>query len=279
MTTRPVVAGTDGSEESMRAVEWAALEARRLRAPLRIVSAVATPPLMPAYREHGLDARAACARALSEAATRTWEIAPDLVIGTDLLAGPPAPAVADSGSAAQLLVVGARGAGGFAAMLLGSVSRYAAMHAASPVVVVQEETSAVHREIVVGVRGAGGSDDTLSFAFDEAARRGATLAAVHCWWPFAGSGEPDYPEQAAAAADRALGETLEPWREKYPGVQVRQDTVRGHPGRVLAWYSARADLVVIGRSAHGGTRPVIGAVQHSLLGHARGPVAVVPSLV
>jgi nucleotide-binding universal stress UspA family protein len=53
--------------------------------------------------------------------------------------------------------------------------------------------------------------------------------------------------------------------------------VRGHPGRILAWYSVRADLVVIGRSAQGGTGPVIGAVGHSLLGHARGPVIVVPS--
>jgi nucleotide-binding universal stress UspA family protein len=279
MTTRPVVAGTDGSEESMRAVEWAALEARRLRAPLRIVSAIATPPLVRAPRIPGLDVRGACARALSEAATRTWEIAPDLVIETGLLAGPPASAVADSGGGAQLLVVGARGAGGFAAMLLGSVSRYVAMHAGCPVVIVREETSAVHREIVLGVRGSHGTDEALAFAFDEAARREATLAAVHCWWPFAGSLEPDDPEHAAVAADQALGEILEPWREKYPEVQVRQDAVRGHPGRVLSWYSARADLVVIARSAHGGTGPVIGAVQHSLLGHARGPVAVVPSLV
>jgi nucleotide-binding universal stress UspA family protein len=39
MATMPIVAGVDGSEESLRAVEWAALEARRHRASLRIVSA------------------------------------------------------------------------------------------------------------------------------------------------------------------------------------------------------------------------------------------------
>jgi nucleotide-binding universal stress UspA family protein len=277
MAVRPVVAGTDGSEESLRAVEWAALEARRRRAPLRIVSAMAAPPPVRAYHASGLSARAACARALSEAATRTWEVAPDLVIDIDLLAGPPALAVTDSGSGALMIVVGARGAGGFASMLLGSVSRYVAMHAACPVAVVREEASAVHREIVVGVCGSRGTDAALAFGHDEAARRGATLAAVHCWWPFAGSLEPDRPERAAAAADRALSEILAPWREKYPEVPVRQDTVRGHPGRILAWYSARADLVVIGRSAQGGTGPVIGAVQHSLLGHACGPVAVIPS--
>jgi nucleotide-binding universal stress UspA family protein len=277
MTTRPVVAGTDGSEESLLAVEWAALEARRRRAPLRIVSAVATPPLVRPYYAAGLNPRGTCARALGEAATRAWEVAPDVVIEIDLLAGPAALALADSGNGALMLVVGARGAGGFASMLLGSVSRYVAMHAACPVAVVREETSAVHREIVVGVRGSNGTDAALAFGFDEAARRGATLAAVHCWWPFAGSLEPDRPERVAAAADRALSEILAPWREKYPEVPMRQDTVHGHPGRILAWYSARADLVVIGRGAQGGTGPVIGAVQHSLLGHACGPVAVVPS--
>ncbi len=39
MATKPVVVGVDGSEESLRAVEWAALEAKRHSSPLRIVSA------------------------------------------------------------------------------------------------------------------------------------------------------------------------------------------------------------------------------------------------
>ena len=46
---------------------------------------------------------------------------------------------------------------------------------------------------------------------------------------------------------------------------------------MLAEYSARADLIVIGR--HGGSRArtAVGSVQHALLSHAHGPVAVVPS--
>jgi nucleotide-binding universal stress UspA family protein len=271
------VAGTDGSEESLSAVEWAALEARRRQAPLRIVSAVAAPPWVRAPHGPGLSARAACARALSEAATRTWEVAPGLVIDTDVLNGPPALAVADSGTGAQLLVVGARGAGGFAAMLLGSVSRYVAMHAACPVAMVREETSALHREIAVGVGHQDGTGAALGFAFDEAQRRHATLAAVHCWGPPTGGGpeRADQEQAAAAATGQALSETLDQWREKYPEVHGRMSCAA--PGRVLALYAARTDLVVIGRSARGGTGPVIGAVQHSLLGHARGPVVVVPS--
>jgi nucleotide-binding universal stress UspA family protein len=46
MATMPVVAAVDGSEESMAAAEWAAQEAQRHGAPLRIVSAAAMPPRM-----------------------------------------------------------------------------------------------------------------------------------------------------------------------------------------------------------------------------------------
>jgi hypothetical protein len=66
-------------------------------------------------------------------------------------------------------------------MLLGSVSRYAAMQARCPVVVVREETSAVHGEVVVGIRDPREADATLGYAFDEAALRGADRTAVHCW--------------------------------------------------------------------------------------------------
>jgi nucleotide-binding universal stress UspA family protein len=230
-------------------------------------------------------------RALAEAITRAGEVAPDLLIDTDLLTGPPALMVTGSGSGALMLVVGARGAGGFAAMLLGSVSRYAAMHASCPVVVVREETGAVHREVVVGIRDPHDATATLPFAFDEAARRGATLVAVHAWHslpaPFGEPGaEPGARETVAHPANhgkvpadvsRNLAETLRAWREKYQDLPVREDIVRGHPARVLASYTARADLVVIGR--HGGhdTGPAIGAVQHGVLNHAHGPVAVIPA--
>ena len=86
------------------------------------------------------------------------------------------------------------------------------------------------------------------------------------------------PRQISAEAARHLAAALEQWHDKYPEVRVRQDVVRGHPGRVLASYSARADLVVIGRHGHpSGPGPGIGSIQHAVLDHAHGPVAVVPS--
>jgi nucleotide-binding universal stress UspA family protein len=266
---RPIVIAVDGSDASLWAAEWAACEAARRSAPLRIVSAPGPQPRMRTYQASPATVanalRGIAARGLAAAVERVTEVAPGIVIDTDLLAGPPAVAVSDSGAGAQLLVVGARGAGGFAALTLGSVSRHAASCASCPIVVVREDTMAVHREIVVGVRDPDDADDTLGFAFEEAALRGAHLTAVHA----AAAAE-------AIAAERHLEATLRGWTQKYPEVLVSQDVVRCHPARLLASLSARADLVVIGRHGTAG-HPDGSLIQHAVLAHAHGPVVIVPA--
>jgi len=116
----------------------------------------------------------------------------------------------------------------------------------------------------------------LAFAFDEAALRSAALVVVHSWnsLPSAIWRQVD-SERLAAETDKHLEEAMEPWRAKYPGVPIRRDVVHGHPARVLAAYAGRADLVVIGRHSGG---HAIGGIQHAVLSHAHGPVAIVPDL-
>jgi nucleotide-binding universal stress UspA family protein len=213
------------------------------------------------------------AQALTAAVSRATDMAADLLLDTDLLYGAPARALVASAAGASMLVVGARGAGGFSAMILGSVSRYAAMHAPGPVVIAREESMAVHRQIVVGVGHPAAAGDTLGFAFEEAAKRGASLLAVHAW---SHSPLPGPADQGPASAQ--LAEALAGWREKYPAIHVGQEIVFGHPGRVLASFSARADLVLLGRhDGLGNGAPGIGSVQHAVLNHAHGPVGVIPS--
>jgi len=288
MITRPIVVGADGSEQSLRAVEWAAGEAERRRLPLRIVSVPAMPPGMRANEPAATVANALrkiAGRALGTAVTRAEQIAPGLLIATDLLSGPPAPAVAAAGSGASMLVVGARGTGGFAAMVLGSVSRYAAIHAPCPVVVVREETTGLHREVIVGIHDPENTGHVLEFAFQEAALRDAELVAVHAWVAAAlpipvgaggAAGQADLAEISAAAASQ-LTSTLSGWQDKYPDVRVRQNVVNGHPALVLCGYSASADLVVLGRhGAPDGTVHGTGSILYTVLNHACGPIAVVP---
>jgi len=286
MSAQPIVAATDGSEESLRAAEWAAREAALRGAPLRIVSAAALlPRMIGGHAMSGYDTVADTIRehrdqALAAAAERAAKAAPGLLIDTDHLDGPPAEAVTASGSGALILVVGSRGVGGFAAMVLGSVSRYAATHASCPVVVVREAAESARRQVGIGI---GDLENTasLTFAFEEAALRKANLIAVHSWHlpesDISRAG-PAFSEPADYVAEtetaKRLEQLLDDWRAKYPDVPVSQDLVHGHPGRALAGLSARADLVVLGRrAAHHGPASVI----HAVLSHAHGPVVTVPS--
>jgi nucleotide-binding universal stress UspA family protein len=284
MSRMPIVVAVDGSETSMRAAEWAALEAVRRRAPLRVVSAPAVLAPRQARRTSAATVanslRGMAVRSLGLALERVREVAPGLLIETDVLSGTPAVAVADSGNGAAMLVVGARGAGGFGGLALGSVSSYVSSHASCPVVVVREEATMVHREVAVGVRDPADAHGALDFAFEEAAVRRADLLVVHAWsWLPAGllaKADPAFdPESFSAAARRETSDLLAAWSDKYPAVKVTADVVHAHPARVLASLSARADLVVIGK--HEAAGYAIGSIQNAVLSHAHGPVAIVPS--
>jgi nucleotide-binding universal stress UspA family protein len=206
--------------------------------------------------------------ALDAAASRAAWAASSLVIVTVPVAGPPAQAVAESGTGASMLVVGSRGAGAFTALTLGSVSRYAAAYAACPVVVIRDLLPVASGLVGVGVGDLEDCSGPLTFAFEEASLRKAEVLAVHAW---AG------PEPTAAAAGARLAELMGSWADKYPGVPVSQQVVPGHPARALIGLSARADLVVIGRHGEHSGPHGPGPVRHGVLSHAHGPIAVVPS--
>jgi len=289
MATGPIVVGTDGSAQSLRAVEWAAREAVLRDSALRIVAVPALPPLMSRHQPEGTPEAVADVvvgsyeRALATALERATELEPGLAAEAQLRSGPPAEALTKAAASGSMLVVGSRGAGSFSALLLGSVSRYVALHAPCPVVVVREETMAVCREIAVGIGDPGQPTGALRFAFGEASLRKAGLLVLHGWhWPLPGSGPMGTltaTERAAVHASQVTSDTairlsdmVASFSESHPDVQVSTDVVHGHPARMLAEASARADLVVIGRGAEPGTR----SVAHALLSHAHGPVAVVP---
>jgi nucleotide-binding universal stress UspA family protein len=294
MASKPIVAGTDGSEESLRAVDWAAREAVLRGVPLRIVAAEAAPPGMisragpapgPGEYETVSDILAENRdRALAAAAERAAKTAPSLLIDADRLTGSPDQALVESGSGALMLVLGSRGVGAFTALVLGSVSRYVASHAPCPVAVVRDETASARGQVGVGVGDLDDCGDALNFAFEEASLRKASLIVINAWHTpphdISRAGEaftPPSSDAVQAQAARLLDEMLGSCRSRYPDVQVSQEVVHGHPGRALVGLSARADLVVIGRHAgrHGLLGP--GSVRHAVLNHAHGPVVIVPT--
>jgi nucleotide-binding universal stress UspA family protein len=128
-----VVVGVDGSAASAVALAWAAREASLRWARLHVVHA-----WMPGVE--GVDASEQASRALLEAMVDGLENERDSGLPDPMLqsvAGPAVPALMQCAAQAELLVLGARGAGGFRGVLLGSVSRHCAPRPACPTVVVR----------------------------------------------------------------------------------------------------------------------------------------------
>lgn len=142
--TGPVVTGVDGSEPSKAALAWAADYARLSGAPLEVIVAWHIPSAydwtvpMPDDWDPEADAKEMLEREVTEVLGPT--LPPDVTLS--VVEGPPARVLADASRSASLVVVGSRGRGEFAGMLLGSVSAFVATHARCPVVVVRDRDGA-----------------------------------------------------------------------------------------------------------------------------------------
>jgi nucleotide-binding universal stress UspA family protein len=128
--------------------------------------------------------------------------------------------------------------------------------------------------IVVGTDGSSHSDDAVAFAFEEADRAGRALTVGYCWNP---SDRHDRP--AAQTHDLLrdwLADSLTPYQEKYPRVQVRSKVIEDRPAVALAAMTEGASLAVVGSRGRGGVRGLLlGSVSQSLLHHAKCPVVIV----
>jgi nucleotide-binding universal stress UspA family protein len=285
---RPVVVGVDGSGSAYRAVEWAAAEAVRRGAELRLVRAfswtTSERPIrdggrVAQYRDELLKiARGQVARAARIAA----DVRPEVETTTQVAIGAPIEVLGSEARRAQLLVLGDRGLGGLAGLLLGSVAVGLAAHGACPVVIVRGERGAAGNEespVVVGIDDSSISEAALAFAFDAAAARGVGLVVVHAWSPTAidDALAPVMDWDAATAEEDALlAERLAGWERKHPEVAVRRTVVRNGAVRSLVAASREAQLVVVGSRGRGNaTGLLLGSVSHGVLHASHCPVAIV----
>ncbi|MEU1405773.1 universal stress protein [Streptomyces sp. NPDC005728] len=294
MSNAPVIAAVDGSEDSRRALEWAADAARRRTAPLRVVHVrqyaawgqadvlVAGPP--DAEGDPVLDEVRAQLRDRADAATVEYVA----------LEGVPGAVLPELGADAQLLVLGSRGRGGFASLLLGSNGLAAARDAACPVVVVPRPGRTVHgegpaepgRRVVVGLHVDTPDEATLDFAFTEAALREARVEVIAAYpWPvqtWSAPGQlvpPPIDRNAVEDETRTLAEGfVAPHRKRHPGIRAEVRALPGDAAGHLVAASRDADLVVVSRHRRRLAAParMMGSVTQAVLLHAASPVAVVP---
>ncbi|MFF9036102.1 universal stress protein [Streptomyces sp. NPDC014892] len=286
-----LVVGVDGSEPSLRAVDWAADEAALRGVPLRVVYACLWERYEGAALAHDIGRPSAVPLAqdvVGAAAQRARSRHPDLRVTSDVVFEEPEYALVREGRNASALVVGTRGRSGIAEMLLGSVSLAVAAHADCPVIVLRgshdnRATPPVHGRVVVGIGDEVKEPAVVRFAAEEARRRGVPLEAVRAWRCPAHE-TTDHPLMAGEPArlhQRRAAEELEAALQDVPAnVIVRRRTAEGHARRVLVDASHEADLLVVGaRRREGLVGLQLGRVAHAALHHSACPVAVVPHQV
>ncbi len=284
MTQRQVIVGVDGSAAAVQALDRAAEEAALRGAGLEVVYAVS-------------DADEA-GPVLESALSRVRRRHPRLAVTGRAVVDDPARALARLGRDAALTVVGTRGLGGVAGVLVGSVGLRLAAHLPGPLLVVRghRPVDAARRglhEVLLGLHGAADAE-AASYAFTEAERRGARLRVLHVRshreaaraaaggirTATEGTGE-DTALRARAELD-ASGRFLAHLRERHPAVGVRVQDPDAGPVPALLEATTSADTVVVAVHRPRGLRLAhldpahLDPVAHALLHHSACPVVLVP---
>ena len=284
-----IVVGVDESVGAAHALRWAAREGRLRGVPVTAVMVwgyldqhhvAVDAPFDPHYDEpRALAVLDAIVDAVLE---------PDaaILVGRHVVCALAAPGLLEAAEGANLLVLGARGLGGFRELLVGSVSQHCLHHAEGPVAIVHGAVPAFPSQserIVVGVDGSATARRALAWALDEARLRHATIEAVTAWSappvvsPYGIYGAPTAAlEDAAheilrnAVADADLTGLPAP---------LSQRVACGSPSHVILEAARDADLIVLGSRGLGGFKGLLlGSVTHQVTHHAGCPVVVIPTV-
>jgi nucleotide-binding universal stress UspA family protein len=290
-----IVVGVDGSVGSADALTWAADQARLEHRPLAVVHVVndriglwAEQPgvvvdeMLDAMRTHG--------RQLLDGAVAALRAAHDdtLVVQPVLAQGDPRQVLIDASAHAAGLVLGSRGRGPIASLLLGSVSVGVTRLARCPVVVLRPEegshaprTSPQH--VVVGVVHGQPVGQAVEFAFRQASLRTLPLVVLHApWealmgWAATGGMALATDLSSSAADEEATAVLVTGLREKFPDVAVTYAAARGFPEAYLLGGAHDADMIVVGtRHPSLATAVIEGNLARAVTEHAHCLVAVVP---
>ncbi|HEX6871977.1 MAG TPA: universal stress protein [Micromonosporaceae bacterium] len=259
-----VVVGVDGSPESLAALDLGAREASLRGVRLLVVHGLVQPvmqvltdpppgsPELQRYAEH----------LVADAVGRARALVPGVEVTGRVIPGSGAHALITTSPQASVVVVGDRGLGAFAGLVVGSVAVHVASHARCPVLVAR---GAVDPElpVLLAADGSPANEPAVAFAFAAAAVRDVALVAQHVLVDEEDTG--------------LLGSVLAPWQQRYPKVQVHQQVGYGHVRRTIIEAARSAQLVVVGARGHGGfTGLLLGSVGQAVLRHATCPTAIVP---
>jgi nucleotide-binding universal stress UspA family protein len=281
---RRIVVGVDESDGAADALRWAVAEAGFDGA--RVTAVLVSGPFTQHHLLESASWDAAYGQPEAHAAlVRSIEMA----VGDDAADRVEAQAVVnlpylglvEQAAAADLLVVGARGLGGFRGLLLGSLSQQCLHHAQVPLAIIRAALvePAVPRRVVVAIDGSADAQRALGWAIAAARRRSAMLDVVHAWEPpFPGStpfGRGFYDvDVIREASERMLERAVA--AENTTDVEVRTRSLASPTVRAIL--TDGADVLVVGSRGCGATpRMSFGSVATQVSHHAPCPLVVVPA--
>lgn len=295
--TGTIVVGTDRSDRAQPAVDWAAARAASRGKKLVIVR---VNPEVPVPRRNQMyeamrtgdwvaHLEQASQHRLKELFERVHANHPDLEVETHIAEGKPSQVLAQLSKTAELVVVGARGAGTPAMVrALGGTADDVVSHSHGPVAVVTDLAEyAPGGPVVVGLDDSDESARSLEVAAEEAAFNGVPLLAVHALElppiPSGGIGwgVTDHAEGSLEVGpllddlQEHFAERLRPYLDKYPDLDIQNRVVVGRASSVLAEASEGASLVVVGSRGRGGFAGLLlGSTSRRVLREAHAPVLV-----
>ena len=282
-----IAVGVDGSEGSRAAARWAAREAERIGASLRLVhvftDAAPIGGFMGAAYPLGAVETAATAHQLVDTLAQearqvlTEDRVETLVLRADRRVG-----LLQAAADARSMVLGDEPRGVLDRLITGSVVGTVAAHSPTPVVLVPGnwQDAGEQGTVVVGVKSVDACEDLLRQAFRLAAERQARLTVVHAWEYLA-----QYDDAIAAHIDLPAWQrrTLTELRNRvahvglaFPQVTAEVVLVHEQPAQALVEASAEASVLVIARRPHGFPFGHLGGTGRTVLRETRCPTVVLP---
>ncbi|MGW5349763.1 universal stress protein [Streptomyces sp. NPDC004031] len=280
-----LVVGIDGSPASGAAAGWAGREAAVRGAAVRMLNVWRAPTSNVQFSPGPEGLRMWEEERTLEAARRVAEDHPEVAVTAEQVAGSPVQELVEAAGDAAMVVLGSRGAGALAGYVYGSVGLQVVARCDRPVVLVREpggEPRGQDAEVVLGVDLGRPCDALMTFAFEEAAARGAVLRVLHLWDLHRTYGytvpalSPQLKRELHVEKTEELSSLVEPYRAKFAGVRVVEDLAEGPVVDGLVGAGGAAGLLVVGRRRRRvplGAR--IGSSAHAVVHHAPCPVAVV----
>lgn len=285
--TRSIVVGVDGSSGARAAAHYAAAIAGRRHATLTLVHVFETlfygyGPVGPgggyAISEERL--REAAELLLRETVDDIESSHPAVKVESRLETGGVAERLIEQSEDAQMTVLGSRGMGGFASLMLGSISTHVATYGYGPIIVVRPAATP-DGPVLVGFDGSPGANAALQFGVQEALSRKVPLVVANVYWeqPWRWHQQPaiDPVIIARHRAEQMITDAMELPGEEHPELHYDIRTIHSlNPAHSLVEESAHAGLTVVGSRGRGGFAGLlIGSVSKTLIHHAAGSVAVI----